>query len=160
MQSDMNFLRSSPFIPFDFVLHAPILLSYVFFSALRQSFMNVLRSSPFLSAGFVFHVFIRSCCAFSANAGVATAANTPTMANANSRFMGEPRFVNCGFGRIAGGAGGAFAGPAVDVNSVYGNRNGQGNEIADTTFGRVAPVPSCSATWVWNARAVTGAQGA
>jgi len=27
MQSDMNFLRSSPFMPFDFVLHAPILLS-------------------------------------------------------------------------------------------------------------------------------------
>jgi len=48
-----------------------------------------------------------------------------------------------------------FGGSAVDVNSVYGNRNGQGNEIADTTFARVAPVPSCSATWVWNARAVT-----
>ena len=27
MHSDMNFLRSSPFMPFDFVLHAPILLS-------------------------------------------------------------------------------------------------------------------------------------
>ena len=45
---------------------------------------------------------------------------------------------------------------AVDVSSVYGNRNGQGNEIADTTFGRVAPVPSCSATWFPNAAAETG----
>src|SRR5882672_2747094 len=116
MQSDMNFLRSSPVLPFDFVLHAPILLSYVFFSALRQSFMNALRSSPFFSPALVLQVFIRSCCAFSANAGVATAANAPSMANARNRFMGSPFVmmrIEIGFAGFADGS----RNSSVDVDS-------------------------------------------
>src|SRR3982751_5263051 len=65
MQSDMNFLRSSPFMPFDLVLQAPILLSDAFFSADRQSLMNFLRSSPFMPVALVLQVFMRSCCGFS-----------------------------------------------------------------------------------------------
>src|SRR6188472_3011421 len=89
MHSDMNFLCSSPFSPLDCVLQAPILLSYVFFSADRQSCMNALRSSPFLSPALALHVFMRSCCAFSvAAAGSAKAAQAPSRVMAISRFMG------------------------------------------------------------------------
>src|SRR6476659_7046259 len=104
MQSDMNFLRSSPFIPFDCVLQAPILVS---------------------------HVFIRSCCAFSASAGVATAAKAPIMAKARSRFIGTLGSLIAGVVEISVEAG-CPERAAVDPNSVYGNRNGRSNELADS----------------------------
>jgi hypothetical protein len=40
---------SSFVMPLVFALHSAILLSYFFFSALKQSLMNFFRSSPFLS---------------------------------------------------------------------------------------------------------------
>src|SRR5690348_7401677 len=49
MQSDMNFLRSSAVMPFDFVLQVAILFSDSFFLFDKQLLMNFLRSSPFLS---------------------------------------------------------------------------------------------------------------
>src|SRR6266480_4830121 len=69
MQSDMNVLRSSAFIPFDFVLQAAILLSDSFFLFDRHVLMNFLRSSPFLSAASLLHAVIRSCCALAPNVG-------------------------------------------------------------------------------------------
>src|SRR5438067_13824458 len=87
MQSDMNVLRSSAFMPFDLVLHAAILFSDSFFLFDKQLLMNFLRSSPFLSAASLLHAFIRSCCAFSAaSVGVATAANMPSISKARIRF--------------------------------------------------------------------------
>src|SRR4051812_9228332 len=90
MQSDMNFLRSSAFMPFDLVLQVAILLSEDFFSADRHSDMNFLRSSPFLSVALALQVFMRSCCAFSAaKAGVASAAHAPSKVSARSFFISE-----------------------------------------------------------------------
>src|SRR6266550_3242849 len=92
MQSDMNFLRSSAFMPFDFVLQAAILLSDAFFLSDRQVLMNFLRSSPFFSPASLLHAFIRSCCAFSAaSTGVATAANAPNRIDARNFFKGTPQ---------------------------------------------------------------------
>src|SRR5207237_1161572 len=75
MQSDMNFLRSSDFIPFDFVLQAAILLSDSFFLLDRHVLMNFFRSSPFLSPASLLHAVILSCCALAPNTGAAPTAN-------------------------------------------------------------------------------------
>src|SRR5207249_6934492 len=77
MQSDMNDLRSSAFIPFDFVLQAAILLSDSFFLLDRHVLMNFLRSSPFLSAASLLHAVIRSCCALAPKAGAAATQTFP-----------------------------------------------------------------------------------
>src|SRR5439155_9897966 len=69
MQSDMNVLRSSAFIPFDFVLQEAILLSESFFLLDRHVLMNFLRSSPFLSAASLLHAVILSCCPLAPKAG-------------------------------------------------------------------------------------------
>src|SRR5437016_11518930 len=91
MQSDMKVLRSSAFIPLDFVLHAAILLSESFFLLDRHVLMNFLRSSPFLSAASLLHAVIRSCCALAPKAGVAATANMPNTSKARPRFKGRLR---------------------------------------------------------------------
>src|SRR6266513_1451576 len=88
MQSDMNVLRSSAFIPLDFVLHVSILLSDSFFLLDKHVLMNFLRSSPFLSAASLLHAVIRSCCALAPKAGAAAAANMPKTSKARTRFKG------------------------------------------------------------------------
>src|SRR5437870_13120322 len=88
MQSDMNVLRSSAFIPFDFVLHAAILLSDSFFLLDKHVLMNFLRSSPFLSAASLLHAVIRSSCPLALKARAAAAPTTPNPSQARTRLTG------------------------------------------------------------------------
>src|SRR4029079_7952545 len=92
MHSDMNFFRSSPVMPFDFVLHVAILLSSAFFLSDRHQLLNFFRSSHFLSPASLLQAFMRSCCAFSAaSAGSADAVNRPRIVTARIFFKNRLR---------------------------------------------------------------------
>src|SRR4029453_5869413 len=102
MQSDMNFLRSSAFMPFDLVLHEAILLSFSFFLFDRHVLMNFLRSSPFFSPASLLHAFIRSCWQFSAaSAGEGTATKPPNIRRCRIFFKGTPPIGNRQRGPVA-----------------------------------------------------------
>jgi len=60
--SDMNFLRSSPVLPFASALQDFMTSCWRFLPSAKQVFMNALRSSPFLPVAPLLQLAISACC--------------------------------------------------------------------------------------------------